>query len=256
VVGEFGKWIIPSHRVLSSHFSLRPHLNKHRSAIRAQLIRSGILGDDAYVVVAGPANTYAHYVTTLEEYGQQRYEGASTIFGQYTLDAYIDKYSNLVSYLADNAIGTPASDAAPVEQTSKAISFQTPVIVDNPPIGQNFGQILADVGGYPYKTGDTVSVQFVGANPRNNLRLEGTFLTVDQLVSGQWSTVRTDSHPSTTYNWLRISTILGTSTVNISWTIEDGTPSGTYRLTYLGDSRFITGHISAFTGISSNFTVG
>lgn len=33
-------------------------------------------------MVAGPANTYAHYVTTREEYGVQRYEGASTIFGQ------------------------------------------------------------------------------------------------------------------------------------------------------------------------------
>jgi neutral ceramidase len=51
-------------------------------AIRAKLVSSGIIGDDAYVVVAGPANTYAHYVTTREEYGVQRYEGASTIFGQ------------------------------------------------------------------------------------------------------------------------------------------------------------------------------
>ena len=42
---------------------------------------------------------------------------------------------------------------------------------------------------------------------KNNLRLQGTFLTVDQLVSGQWSTVRTDSHPSTIYNWTRVSTV-------------------------------------------------
>ena len=56
--------------------------NKISNAVRAQLISSGVLGDDAYVVIAGPANTYAHYVATLEEYGAQRYEGASTIFGQ------------------------------------------------------------------------------------------------------------------------------------------------------------------------------
>jgi hypothetical protein len=43
---------------------------------------------------------------------------------QDTLDAYIDKYSNLVSYLADNATGTPASDPPPPEQTSMAISLQ------------------------------------------------------------------------------------------------------------------------------------
>ena len=32
-------------------------------------------------MVAGPANVYSHYVATREEYGVQRYEGASTIFG-------------------------------------------------------------------------------------------------------------------------------------------------------------------------------
>jgi hypothetical protein len=56
-------------------------LSYHREAVRANLISNGITGDDAYVVIAGPANSYAHYVTTIEEYGMQRYEGASTIFG-------------------------------------------------------------------------------------------------------------------------------------------------------------------------------
>lgn len=41
-----------------------------------------------------------------------------------TLDAYIDKYGGLVPYLADDAVGTPSSDAPPAEQTSKAISLQ------------------------------------------------------------------------------------------------------------------------------------
>ena len=53
-----------------------------REAVRAKLISSGVADDDAYVVIAGPANTYAHYVATKEEYSVQRYEGASTIFGQ------------------------------------------------------------------------------------------------------------------------------------------------------------------------------
>ena len=57
--------------------------------MRAKLISEGVLGSNAYVVIAGPANTYAHYVTTPEEYAMQRYEGASTIFGQWTLDSYI-----------------------------------------------------------------------------------------------------------------------------------------------------------------------
>jgi hypothetical protein len=34
------------------------------------------------------ANEYAQYITTLEEYGSQQYEGASTLFGPHTLEAY------------------------------------------------------------------------------------------------------------------------------------------------------------------------
>ncbi|KAI0820986.1 Neutral/alkaline nonlysosomal ceramidase [Irpex lacteus] len=227
-----------------------------RDALRAKLISEGVIGDDAYVVLSGPANTYGHYVATPEEYSVQRYEGASTIFGQWTLNAYIDKYSSLVSYLSPNSTGQPPSDPAPEDQTSKAISLRTGVIVDNAPLGKKFGDVLADVNtSGAYHAGDTVVAQFVGANPRNNLRLEQTFLTVDQLANGQWTPVRSDSHPSTRYEWLRTNTILGYSTVNITWTIEDNTAAGTYRLTYIGDSKALNGNISAFTGHSSNFTV-
>jgi hypothetical protein len=41
-----------------------------------------------------------------------------------TLEAYIDKYSSLVPFIADNSDGTPPTDAASPEQTSKAISLQ------------------------------------------------------------------------------------------------------------------------------------
>ncbi|KAI0343537.1 Neutral/alkaline nonlysosomal ceramidase [Trametopsis cervina] len=226
-----------------------------RDAVRAQLISSGVIGEDAYVVLAGPANTYGHYITTPEEYGVQRYEGASTLFGPWTLNAYIDKYSSLVPFLDPTNTATVPSDPAPEDQTSKAISLRVGIIQDNAPIGKKFGDALVDVAKTPYKAGDSVVAQFVGANPRNNFRLEGTFLTVDQVVNGQWTPVRSDSHPSTTYQWVRTNEILGYSTVNITWTIEDGTPAGTYRLTYIGDSKPLIGSITAFVGHSSNFTI-
>jgi len=228
-----------------------------RNAVRARLIADGIIGEDAYVVIAGPANTYAHYVTTIEEYGVQRYEGASTLFGPNTLEAYINKYLNLVSYLADDATGAvPPSDPAPPDLTSQAISLRTAVFFDSPGAGQKFGGLLADVPkGSTFKAGQTVSAQFVGANPRNNLRLEGTFLSVEHLVSSNWEVVRSDSHPSTKYRWTRINGLFGTSSVNISWTIEPGTPSGAYRLVYFGDSKPFIGSISSFSGTSSSFQV-
>lgn len=53
---------------------------------------------------------------------------------------------------------------------------------------------------------------------QNNLRLEGTFMNVDQQqAGGAFAAVRSDSHPSTRFQWARTSTILGTSSVNTSW---------------------------------------
>ncbi|KAI0733823.1 Neutral/alkaline nonlysosomal ceramidase [Fomitopsis betulina] len=227
-----------------------------REAVRAQLIESGIIDETAYVVIAGPANTYSHYIATKEEYSVQRYEGASTIYGPYTLDAYIHEYGQLVPYLAPNVTNKPPSDAAPVNLSSEAISLRLPVVQDTAPLGKNFGDVLVDVAvGSPYHTGDTVVAQFVGANPRNNLRLEQTFLTVDQWSDEQWTPVRSDSHPSTTYRWERTNLPLGISTVNITWTIEPDTPAGTYRFTYYGDAKNILGSIAPFIGRSSNFTI-
>ncbi|KAF5316897.1 hypothetical protein D9611_003610 [Ephemerocybe angulata] len=265
---ELGSVLNSSLRDAATHLaSISPHVRlrwghsmlAHREAVRAKLISSNVIGSDAYVVVAGPANTYAHYVTTREEYSVQRYEGASTIFGPFTLEAYIDKYTSLVPYLGPSASGAPQSDPAPEDQTSKAISLQTAVIFDAAPIGKKFGAVVQDVNtGTTYRAGAKVSAKFVGANPRNNLRLDSTFLTVDRLDSGVWKPVKSDSHPSTVYEWKRDNTddqILGTSTVTISWTIESGTPAGTYRLSYFGDSKPFIGKISSFSGVSSSFTV-
>jgi hypothetical protein len=50
--------------------------------------------------------------------------GDSARFSPDTLEAYIEKYTSLVPYLADNVVGTPESDQPPADQTSKAISLQ------------------------------------------------------------------------------------------------------------------------------------
>ncbi|KAG8680803.1 hypothetical protein FRC08_016049 [Ceratobasidium sp. 394] len=227
-----------------------------REAVRAKLISSGVIGGNAYVVLAGPANTYAHYVTTREEYSIQRYEGASTIYGPFTLEAYTDLYTKYVPYLADAATSAPPVGPTPEDLTKRAISLQTGVVFDAAPIGKKFGAVLTDVSATTaYKRGQTVTAVFQGANPRNDLRLEGTYMSVDQLVGGTWQTVRTDSHPSTKFGWLRTNTALGYSTVTTNWTIETTTPAGSYRLTYNGNNKPLIGSISPFTGASSTFTV-
>ena len=50
---------------------------------------------DVKVVLAGLSNVYVDYITTFEEYQIQRYEGASTIYGPHSLNAYIDIFTKL-----------------------------------------------------------------------------------------------------------------------------------------------------------------
>ncbi|OSX61428.1 hypothetical protein POSPLADRAFT_1066191 [Postia placenta MAD-698-R-SB12] len=248
-VGNFVMVIIPGEMTTMAG-------RRMREAIRAEVISSGIVGNEAYVAIAGPANTYAHYVTTREEYAVQRYEGASTIFGPFTLEAYMHEYGNLVPYLAADASGIPPSDPAPEDLTGKVISLQLPVIQDMPPLGKEFGDVLVDVNTSPYHPGGTVSARFVGANPRNNLRLEGTYLTIDRLVEDEWVPVKSDSHPSTTFQWVRTNTLFAVSEVNITWIIEPETPDGVYRMSYYGDAKhMVTGLITPFVGYSSDFTI-
>jgi neutral ceramidase len=242
-----------------------------RNAVRSKLLFEGVIDNSAYVVIAGPANAYAHYITTPEEYAIQRYEGASTIYGQYTLEAYMDKFTSIIKYLSPSATGSPISDAAPAEQISKALSLrvsdnsmtmsskmlikeQRGVVADTAGLGRKFGSVRTDVT-ESYERGQTAFAVFTAANPRNNLRLEETFLAVDRLVDSSWTPYRSDSHPSTRFHWVRTSTMIGTSTANISWVIEDDTPAGTYRLTYYGDYKSMVGKITPFIGYSSNFTI-
>ena len=51
-------------------------------------------------MIAGLSNTYADYIVTPEEYSVQRYEGGSTIYGPYTLPAYIQEFNKLAVALA------------------------------------------------------------------------------------------------------------------------------------------------------------
>jgi Neutral/alkaline non-lysosomal ceramidase, C-terminal len=105
-----------------------------------------------------------------------------------TLDAYIDKYTGLVPYLADYATtgAEPPSDPAPPDLSSQATSslvgrfypglitltlpsalLQKPVFFDSPVPGHGFGDVLIDVPARSvFKAGQTVWARFVGASPR------------------------------------------------------------------------------------------
>ncbi len=52
-----------------------------------------------YIALSTYSNDYSQYVTTREEYAVQHYEGASTLYGPHTLEAYIKLFEELAGKL-------------------------------------------------------------------------------------------------------------------------------------------------------------
>ncbi|KAG5787283.1 hypothetical protein H9Q69_013643 [Fusarium xylarioides] len=232
-----------------------------RKSISDEIKDRGSVGSDPIVVAGGPGNTYAHYCTTPEEYDVQRYEGGSTVHGRHSLDAYINLTSSYLGYLLQEkgASKPPTGPAAP-DNRKNSISLTTGVVYDNPKIGTKFGDVIKDVSKSKFTVGDTINATFVGANPRNNLHLEDTYAAVEKKDGSKWVQVRTDEDWDLVFEWKRLDGLLGSSEVSITW--ETGwqdakdIASGTYRLSYYGDSKApITGKINAFAGRSSEFTI-
>ncbi|CAK1356939.1 unnamed protein product [Cercospora beticola] len=243
------------------------------------------------VVLGGPANTYTHYITTPEEYSVQRYEGASTLYGPWTLPAYINLTLDALPHLGASTNGLPQLPPGPDPPifVNKSLSFITPVVIDRAGILKDFGQVLQDVEPV-YSAGNTISAKFVGANPRNNFRLGQNFAVVEKANenTATWEEFRNDEDWSLVYEWKRTSTVLGTSEVTISWETkwetgqwredginqleqeksakdshtelmprEDPRPDlqGRYRLRYYGDAKALGGKITPFDGTSGEFTI-
>jgi neutral ceramidase len=162
-----------------------------KNAVAAAATSGAIVSSTPKVVLGGPANTYAHYCATPEEYGIQRYEGASTLYGQWESNAYIYLSESLIGYLASNSTSQPPIGPLPPNNVDNSLSFIAGVVYDNPPFFSSFGEAITEPNS-EYSISDVVNATFVGANPRNNLRLEGTFTEVQQLdeSTGEWTTVR------------------------------------------------------------------
>lgn len=223
--------------------------------------------NEPLAVLGAPSNSYAHYVTTEEEYNVQRYEGASTLYGPNELAAYINLTLTYLPYLGNSASlpDIPTGPSPPIN-TDKSLSFITGVVYDEHPIGKSFGEVKSNPDNKTYSPGDTVSTTFIGANPRNNLRQESTYAAVERKdpESGDWKVVRDDGDWNLVFSWERTNLVLGYSEVTISWQIEDEyyslddpspVQSGTYRMHYYGDSRNSFGRISSFEGIGDTFMV-
>ncbi|XP_071106095.1 neutral ceramidase B-like [Haliotis cracherodii] len=223
-----------------------------RDAVAATLV-SGGFPQDTVPIIAGLSNTYADYVATFEEYQVQRYEGASTTYGPHTLQAYIQTLVGLAQDMTKGTPSPPGSD--PPNLLDRQLSFLPPVIFDAAPAGKTYGDVVVDVQ-QEYKQNSTVTVSFISGDPRNALKRDETFLTVERQRSAtEWDVIFTDSSRHTRFYWHHTNYILGESEAEVTWNIPASQEPGTYRIKHFGDHKNILGAITAFSGTSSSFQV-
>ncbi len=204
------------------------------------------------IVLAGYSNAYAGYVVTREEYQSQQYEGASTHFGEWTLDAYQQEFAGLARAMTSFTNVDPGP--TPRDLSSAAPSLQ-PVVsqYDREPRGLKFGDVVRDVKA-AYPLGCSVSATFVGSNPNRNVRHGDTYLEVQSKTEAGWRAVATDDDWNTRFSWK--ANRLNVSQATVQWSIPaEPKFAGLYRLVLKGTAQSRELGRTEYRGVSQTFEV-
>ncbi|MEO9222722.1 MAG: neutral/alkaline non-lysosomal ceramidase N-terminal domain-containing protein [Mycobacteriaceae bacterium] len=217
------------------------------AGLRLRRTVAQVLGVPLTAVLAqGYANDYAGYITTPEEYTQQRYEGGHTMFGRWQLPAYQQEFARVA---ADLRAGRP-SDAGPRPRGGRQWSARA-AGADVAPTGCAFGPVLTGPRD-AYRGGEQVRVRFVGANPNHDLHQGGSYLWVQRRERDGWVAVADDNDWSTRFHWRPDG---AGCIVTITWEIPADVEPGDYRVVYTGDTRDRSGAVAAFRGTTPEFLV-
>ncbi|WP_194833958.1 neutral/alkaline ceramidase [Nocardia sp. XZ_19_369] len=204
------------------------------------------------VLLQGYANAYHEYVTTPEEYDSQQYEGASTLFGRYTLCAYQQEFARLATAFAARQV-VPRGPA-PRDVSNLQPNFQPGAGPDTVPPGRTFGDVLTQPAP-AYAPGTQVAAEFVSAHPKHNIRRNGTFLEVQrQQASGEWVRVANEGEWAVKFFWSKRGT--AESVARFTWDIPADATPGRYRFQHYADSLSPDGALHPFTGTTNDFQVG
>jgi hypothetical protein len=209
------------------------------------------------VILTGLANEYSAYITTPEEYMSQQYEGASTLYGRLTLDAYLQIFGQLADAMAAGQPVPPGP--TPRDLGANQIELQTGVLFDAVPPGQSFGMVITEPP-LAVRPEEKLTVRFRGAHPKNDLRRNDSYLRIERNEGGaNWSLVAWDAMPETRMLWQVDKTFLcvGCSLVDVSWTVPRDAQAGVYRIRHMGHWKNGTsGALTAYEGVTQTFTVG
>jgi neutral ceramidase len=167
------------------------------------------------VVIAGLAGDYIQYITTPEEYGQQSYEGASTLFG-------VNEATFLQEHLVDLAArmvhGEPAPDPYPLDPSYG-------VHPDGPPYpaGAAQGTVTGQPAGEVQRLGHA-RLAWKGGPSGHDRPVDAPFVHAERRVDGRWETVDTDLGLAMLWR------VDDHGSYEVTWEVPLTAPTGTYRL--------------------------
>lgn len=228
-----------------------------RKALKNVFSSSDLMGAQAPVItIAGLANGYAHYTTTFEEYQGQRYEAGSTVHGPHQLSGFIQEFERLSTDMIQGR--QSATGQAPPDNLKYQLRLLPGVLFDFSP-GFDFGKALTKPSPQ-HVPGDVVVIEFQSGNPRNDLMLESTFLTIDEQVnSTAWKTIATDGDFETVFKWKDTigHGLSAESHAWVEWTIPEDVEPGTYRICHQGARKSLTSafKVVPYRGCSDSFAV-
>lgn len=204
-----------------------------------------------YAVIGGLSNSYVDYLTTREEYAIQNYEGASNIYGPWSLDAVIQEFARLAQYMRAGQVPQSPYEAAAYVDNAPLLFFHLGLVVNDSslPKGASYGDVAIQPDPVYQMTADqllTVSASFYTAHPRDDLLLGSSYLHIDRLVDNEWQTVADDRDWWTRFTYVKQS---DGDLAQIDWNVPAGTSAGTYRIRYQG----VTKDGIAYSGTSNNF---
>ena len=138
------------------------------------------------VTIVGLANGYMQYVTTDAEYGEQAYEGGSTLFGPNSAAVLADELGKL----AASQVRSGASPANPVDSIA-AYPGKSQAILPRRTAGPSPERVTRVVLSQAC-AGDTLVVQWRDLHPGRLVPADGPVLRIERLAGERWDTVAWD----------------------------------------------------------------